>query len=676
MKKSSMMLRAAVLASTVALGSAVAQISPALPEPGEAPEGSPVAVHGALKTDGAKIVDKNGKAVILRGMSLFWGNTGAGDQYFNENVVAWLIHDWKVSVIRAPIGVAKTDGTFNGNAGYADGDSSGMVNKAKTVIEACIKRGAYVLVDWHTHNSGAAAGKNDKGAEFLGNIAKMYGKYPNVLFEPFNEPLQVGANDVVSYVNPIVTSIRQYSSNLIIVGSPNWTQQPNSVTVSGTNIAYSFHFYTKTHGMGGYSGNVTSALNSGKAVVVTEFGTTNADGGANNSGVDLSGTDSWISFLETNNVGWMNWSVCHLGESSAALTSSGGGGGPWATSILSQSGSWARSKILDKNGSAYYPSNKYSVNVTVDGNTGGKVEKKVGTAVNNGPYDYKTVVSVKATPDAGWEVQSWSGDATGSSDSMATTILGVNLNMGVKFYNGGVIKNGHFTYNTGSWSAMGNSLQTPTPAATLARDGSQLKITITEAGKAPEHLYVFQSGLKFEQGRKYELSFDAKGASARKMVARVSNSRAASTTPYLNYEVDLGTSVTSFKKTFDMSGATVTNGRLDFDIGGDKTGLFITNVRLLDVGAGTTGITHGGISKPALSSWSVVSVGGIPKLRGPVDAGATLSLYDTRGKLVRSMSAVDGLSIGGTGVSAGHYLIVVRNVSGAEVLRSKVALSR
>jgi len=680
MKKSLKMWGAAMLVSSALAGGAFAQISPQLPAPGEAPTGSPVAKHGALKVSGKQIVDKDNNAVTLRGMSLFWANTGAGDQYYNENVIAWLIHDWKVSVIRVAVGAAKKDASFNGNPGYCDGDSSGMVNKASTVIEACIRRGTYVLVDWHTHNSDDASANaakrcgSAKGAEFLGNMAKRYGQYPNVLFEPFNEPLQVGANDVQNYVSPIVTEIRKYSNNIIIVGSPNWTQQPNNVTVSGTNIAYSFHFYTMSHGVsGGEYNNLVNALKD-KAVVVTEFGTTKADGGANNSGVNLPGTNDWISFLETNKVGWMNWSICNLGESSAALTGSGGTGGPWATSLLSSSGSWARGKILEYNGTTYYPSNTYSLNVTAG--EGGTVEKKVGNTVKNGPYNFKEVVSVKATPNPGWEVQGWSGDASGFSDSMATTILGVNLNMGVKFYNGGVIKNGHFTNNTGNWNTGANSLTTPVPSATIARDGSQLKVTISEGGTSPEHLYVYQNGIKLEQGRKYELSFEAKGVAARKIVARVSNSRAATATPYLSYEANLSTTTQLFKQSFDMSGATVTNGRLDFDIGGSAVGLFLSNIRLIDVGQGSTVIVRGASSVPAASSWSVASVGGVPQLRGPAEAGAKASLYDTRGKMVKSMPAVHGLTIGGAGIPAGNYLLVVRNGSGAEVLRSKVVTLR
>ncbi|MDR2693545.1 MAG: cellulase family glycosylhydrolase [Chitinispirillales bacterium] len=680
MKRSLTMLGAAVFVSAVAVGGAFAQISPQLPAPGEAPAGSPVAIHGALKTSGNKIVDKNNQAVTLRGMSLYWANTGAGGPYYNDYVVGWLVHDWKVSVVRAAIGVARKDDTFGGNAGYADGDSAGMVNLARTVIEACIRRGTYVLVDWHTHNRNDAAGKNTKGAEFLGNIAARYGSYPNVLFEPFNEPMDDNAS-VATYVAPIITRIRQSSQNLIIVGSSEWSRNPNGVTLSGnpTNVAFSFHFYTGTHSQGSFATNINSALTVNKAVVVTEFGTTPASG---NGDVNESGTNTWITYLEEKGIGWMNWSICDLSETSGALVANSGGtsGGPWTTK---QSGTWARNKIISYNGASganYYPTNTYTVNVTATPSDGGSVEKRKGGAVSNGPYNWKDVVSVKAVPNPGWEIKKWTGDASGSLESMETTITGVNLSMGVEFYNGGVIKNGHFSTGTGNWSVYKNGLAAQIPNATIAWDNSQpatpaVKATITAAGSNVEDLSVFQNGLTFEQGRRYELSFEAKGASARTLVARASNNRAVSATPYLSLTANLGTSMAPYTGTFNMTGATVTNGRLDFDIGANAAAVTIANVKLRDIGT-ATGVAHGAISKPAAVTWSIANVGGVPLLRGPADAGAKASIYDTRGKLVRSVSAVDGLNIGGAGLSAGNYLLVVKNGSGAEVLRSKVATAK
>jgi endoglucanase len=684
------MLRAVVLVSAVAVAGALAQVSPALPEAGAAPEGSPVAKHGALKTSGAKIVDKNNAAVTLRGMSLYWaglGEVGAGDPYYNDAVIGWLAHDWKASVVRVAIPAAQKDGVGLDNAyngatkGYADGDSALMVRKAVTVVEACIRRGMYVILDWHVHNK-HEGNKNysAKGAEFLGNMAKRYGQYPNVLFEPFNEPV---SDNVETYVNPIITEIRKSSQNIIIVGSNGYSTQPNQVSLPGTNtnIAYSYHFYANEHPLSSHQSKIDAALNAGRAVFVTEFGTTSANG---KTGHNEAATNTWITYLEQKNIGWINWEVGDRDEQSAILAngSRGTDGGPWT---LKSAGTWARGKILSYNGSSganYYPATTYSINVTAG--EGGTVQKKVGSTVNNGPYSWKNVVTVAAVPNAGWEVVKWTGDAFGVLESMDITVYGLNYNMGVTFHNGGVIKNGHFGTGTSYWAVYKNSLLSPAPSAEISWDESQaggaaMKITIATPGESPEVLSVFQgpnlNGLKFEQGRKYEVSFEARAASARTMVARASNNRAASATPYLSLPVNLGTTMSQFTGTFNMSAATVANGRLDFDVGGNAAAIYIRNVKVRDIGA-ATGVSRGAPAMLSASAWSVTRAGSAWQLRGPAEAGATAALYDTRGKTVKAMSAADGLNFGGAGIPAGNYFLVVKNRLGAEVFRAKVVMAK
>merc|ERR1719461_2344070 len=78
--------------------------SPAPPTPpSAAPAGSVVATHGTLSVSGNKIVDKNGEPVRLRGMSLFWSQWMP--QYWNADVIQWLRDDFRVTVVRAAMGV-------------------------------------------------------------------------------------------------------------------------------------------------------------------------------------------------------------------------------------------------------------------------------------------------------------------------------------------------------------------------------------------------------------------------------------------------------------------------------------------------------------------------------------------------------------------------------------------
>ena len=49
----------------------------------------------------------------------------------------------------------------------------------------------------------------------------------------------------------MIPVIREHSSNLIIVGTPFWAQNVDEAAddpLSGTNIAYTLHFYAGSHG--------------------------------------------------------------------------------------------------------------------------------------------------------------------------------------------------------------------------------------------------------------------------------------------------------------------------------------------------------------------------------------------------------------------------------------------
>jgi len=659
---------AAALWVSAFVGNAAAQIKPGLPAPTDpAPAGSPVAIHGALKagkvgSQGA-IVDKNGDPVVLRGMSMFWANSLEGKPYYCDDVVSWLAYDFKVSVIRAAIGADKDGG--GGLVGYADGDSAGTMSSAIEVIEACIKRGVYVIADWHVHNTSFS----NKAQSFFTVIASKYGKYPNVLFEPFNEPLQDASwGGIAGFVNPLITEIRKHSDNLVLVGSPSWSQKPNDASgINGTNVAYTFHFYTNSHPYSSLGSNVSGAVNKGLAVLVTEFGTVNANGdGSHNAG----GTDTWLTALEGLKVGWVNWSVTHKNEGASILSTNGVAGGPggaWAS--MKTNGTYIKGKITAGN-SSYYSTNTFTITTTAS--EGGKVEKKVGGTVNNGPYSYGAKVTVSAVPDDGYEWDHWEGEV-GNSSTKATlseyTVKGVNVkNVKAVFVpTSGLVKNGYFTHSLqfdGSNVWMQNGV-------TLAHDDAALKATVTAADA-----HVRQQNMNLEKGKKYRLTFRAKASQGSGSVTpRVTNqSRTNNYLPNPTAEA-LTTQWKEITREFDMctddSKATLvlecTNGMT----------WYLDDVRLIEAGAVAAGTCGTAALLPAAAqahriAWSVSRNGGSLQLRGPADAGAKAMLYDTRGRMVRSMAATDGLTLG-AGIPAGNYIMVVKNSIGKEMLRTRVS---
>jgi aryl-phospho-beta-D-glucosidase BglC (GH1 family) len=204
---------------------------------------SVVEKNGLLRTNGNKIVNKDGNSVSFAGNSFFWSNNGwGGEKYYNASVVAWLALDWDATIVRASMGVDEDGGYLK--------DKVANTNKLKAIVDAAIKNGLYVLIDWHSHH---AEDYEKEAIEFFTEMAKLYGKYDNVMYEIYNEPLKISWSSTLKpYAEAVITAIRKIDpDNMIIVGTPEWSQQVDKPAADpikiSTNIAYTLHFYTKFH---------------------------------------------------------------------------------------------------------------------------------------------------------------------------------------------------------------------------------------------------------------------------------------------------------------------------------------------------------------------------------------------------------------------------------------------
>ena len=133
----------------------------------------PVKKHGQLKVMGTQLVDKNDKAIALHGMSFGW--SCFHPRFYTAGAVTTLVKDWKSTLIRASMGIEP-------EKGYKE-DSATQMKLMKTVIDACIKEGVYVIIDWHSHNVNLKEAK-----AFFKTMAAEYHQYPNIMYEIFNEP--------------------------------------------------------------------------------------------------------------------------------------------------------------------------------------------------------------------------------------------------------------------------------------------------------------------------------------------------------------------------------------------------------------------------------------------------------------------------------------------------------
>lgn len=296
--------------------------------------------HGQLSINGINLVDKNGEAIALRGMSLFWSQWG-GD-YYNEETIKWLRDDWKCTVVRVAVGVEA--------GGYLD-NSYQEYQKATAAIDACIKLGIYVIIDWHDHH---AENHLIEAIFFFDNISKTYGDQPNIIYEIYNEPLDVSWENVLKpYSQAIVNTIRANdSNNIIVAGTPNWSQDVDAVInnkIDDPNVAYALHFYTGTH-REWLRDKAIRAMNAGVPLFATEWGLSEANGTGE---INLVESGLWLDFLEQYNLSWCNWSIMNKDESSAAILPTTTTLSGWNSNQLSESGNMIRAYLIQENSSMF-----------------------------------------------------------------------------------------------------------------------------------------------------------------------------------------------------------------------------------------------------------------------------------------------------------------------------------
>ena len=109
---------------------------------------TPVSKHGRLKVKGTKLVDKNGKAVQLQGVSSHGINWDVGEPFVNEAALKTLRDKWGANCFR----VAMYTEDYNG---YCVTDAASRKKLLKTIdiaVKAGKKLGMYVIIDWHVLN--------------------------------------------------------------------------------------------------------------------------------------------------------------------------------------------------------------------------------------------------------------------------------------------------------------------------------------------------------------------------------------------------------------------------------------------------------------------------------------------------------------------------------------------
>jgi hypothetical protein len=299
---------------------------------------TPVAQHGHLSILGNRIVNQHQTPASLAGPSLFWGNRGwFGERFFHAGSVSYARREWNAGIIRVAMGVEAKGGILH--------DWDGRVAKVKTVVDAAIAQGIYVIIDWHSHH---AEDHEDAAQLFFRDMAQTYGKYPNVIYEIYNEPLEHTdwSTVIKPYALTVINTIRAIDpDNIIVVGTQKWSQDVDKAAddpITGfANIAYALHFYAGTHKQE-LRDKAEYALNKGLALMVTEWGSVNADGKGD---VDRQETQLWMNFVRKHQLSHCVWSFHNKNESTSVFKPTASTAGPWSDKDLTESGRLAKDII-------------------------------------------------------------------------------------------------------------------------------------------------------------------------------------------------------------------------------------------------------------------------------------------------------------------------------------------
>jgi len=290
---------------------------------------------GWLRVEGTQLLAEDGRPVQLRGMSSH-GLQWAG-KFANEDVLRWLRDDWNMQIWRSAMYL--TEG------GYVQQRNLKFI--VEESVDAAIKLGLYVIIDWHVHRDRDPRVYQHLAIDFFREMSEKYGDYPNVIYEICNEP---NGSDVTwsraikPYAEVIIPIIRENAPNsIIVVGTPVYSQHVDAAALDPLdfpNVMYSLHFYAGSHGQE-LKDRAIRAMDKGLAIFVTECGTTLNTGGG---GVFETEFLEWLSFLKTNGISWVNWSITNKGEDSGALVFNADreARGGWGDRDLTPSGRFVR----------------------------------------------------------------------------------------------------------------------------------------------------------------------------------------------------------------------------------------------------------------------------------------------------------------------------------------------
>lgn len=292
-----------------------------------------------LHVSGTALVNADGDTVVLNGPSLGWHSNWG--RFYNEGTVRAVKEKWGANIVRAAIGAHPSGDCVNG---YSV-DSANAVNLAMTVIDAAIANQMYVICDWHSHENTLSDAKN-----FFSVITEKYGDTPNILYEIWNEPLEIPWQEIKDYANQLIPVIRKNApGSVIIVGTPKWDQDVDIAAespIEQPNLLYSLHYYAGTH-KDWNRDKARKAIEAGLPLIVSECGSMDHTG---DGPIDYVSWQEWMDFADRNKLSVLMWDIADKDESCSMISSTASDNGmEWTDADLKEWAKLARKTIMERN---------------------------------------------------------------------------------------------------------------------------------------------------------------------------------------------------------------------------------------------------------------------------------------------------------------------------------------
>jgi endoglucanase len=319
------------------------------------PAGTPAAINGWLSVKGTHLCNQAGQPIQLRGMSTHGIQWYGWGKCLNEAALDALARDWGADVLRVSLYVQE--------GGYAKNPAK-FTAEADQIIDEAIKRGLYVLIDWHMLTPGDPMVNLELARTYFTHMAERYSGSPNVLYEVANEPNgkykdadgkshRVDWLRIKAYAEQIIPIIRAKApKGIVIVGTPDWSslgvsgdhdaKEILASPLAGENLMYSFHFYAADHGEQ-YRKALEAAAEK-LPMFVTEWGSQEASGDGRN---DFKSAQAFIDLMAKYKISWTSWNYSDDERSGAVFKEGTAPRGPWTGDSLKEAGRWVQDKILN-----------------------------------------------------------------------------------------------------------------------------------------------------------------------------------------------------------------------------------------------------------------------------------------------------------------------------------------